>query len=236
MKISCFFPMYNEGENIRTVVAAAVAELGKVAEEFEVIVVNDGSSDRTAEVAGELARADRRVRLVSHEKNQGYGAALRSGFKACRHEIIFQCDGDDQFYLEEIGNLLPFINDHDFVIGFRIKRMDSFPRLLFALFYRTLLRLLFGLRLKDPNCAFKLFKKSIIDRLDLESSGAVINGEIFLKARKLGYNRIKEVGVHHRSRQKGAQTGGSIKVLLTALKSVQTLWRINRDFKGPENV
>jgi len=228
MKISCFFPMYNEEGNIRAVVSSARSVLEKRCDDFETIVVNDGSRDRTREIAEELAREDARIRVVNHEKNQGYGAALRSGFKASRYEVIFQCDGDNQYDLEEIDGLLPFLKEHDFVVGYRIKRRDPFYRTLEALWYRFLLRLLFGLKLRDANCAFKLFKKRIMDQLTLESNGAIINGEIFIKARKLGFSRIKEVGVNHYPRRAGEQTGSKLKVLWEAWVSILRLWAVTR--------
>ncbi len=224
MKISCFFPMYNEEGNIRQVVASAHSFLSKRFEEFEIIIVNDGSQDKTREIAEGLALKDRRIKVVNHEKNQGYGAALCSGFAACRYDLIFQCDGDNQYDLEEISKLLPYVDDYDFVVGYRIKRKDPFYRILEALWYRFLLWLLFGLKIRDANCAFKLFKKKIIDQLDLESRGAIINGEIFIKARGLGFARIKEVGVHHYPRTTGRQTGANPRVLWEALISILKLW------------
>ncbi|MEA3492918.1 MAG: glycosyltransferase family 2 protein [Candidatus Margulisiibacteriota bacterium] len=224
MKFSCFFPMYNEEGNIRKMVSVAVAVLEKKCEEFEVIVVNDGSADKTKEIAEELSRNDNRIRVVNHEKNLGYGAALRSGLATCKYEIIFQSDGDNQYDLNEIDRLLPYINDHDFVIGYRIKRRDPFFRSLEALWYRFMLILLFGLNLRDTNCAFKIFKKSIISKLDLVSNGAIINGEIMIKARKNGYSKIKEVGVDHFPRKVGKQTGAKPRVLFEALISILKLW------------
>jgi glycosyltransferase involved in cell wall biosynthesis len=220
--------MYNEEGNIRQVVTSAVSVLSKRCEEFEVIIINDGSRDKTREIAEGIASKDRRIKVVNHEKNQGYGAALRSGFAACKHDIIFQCDGDNQYNLEEIDKLLPHINHFDFVVGYRIKRQDPFYRTLEALWYRFLLWAMFGFKLRDANCAFKLFKKNIMDQLDLESKGAIINGEIFIKARKLGFNKIKEVGVHHYPRKTGKQTGAKPKVLWEALVSIIRLWLVTR--------
>lgn len=224
MRISCFFPMYNEEGNVRKVVSSAVSVLSGRVDEFEVIVVDDGSRDRTRLIAEELAAQDPRIRVVSHEQNRGYGAALRSGLAACRYELIFQCDGDDQYDLNEIDRLLPFVDGHDFVVGYRVKRRDPFYRVLESLWYRCLLLLLFGLRVRDANCAFKIFKKNITDRLKLECNGAIINGEIFIKARKLGFNRIKEVGVHHYPRMIGSQTGAKPRVLWEALMAIIRLW------------
>jgi len=224
VKLSCFFPMYNEAANIKAVVASAVSVLAKSSQEFEVIIVNDGSSDRTQVIAEELAKNDPRIKVVNHAANQGYGAALRSGFAACQHEIIFQCDGDNQYQLAELKLLLPYLNDYDFVIGYRLKRADPFYRVLEALWYRFLLLVLFRLNLRDTNCAFKLFKKSILEQLKLESNGAIINGEVFVKARKFGFTNIKQVGVHHYPRPKGAQTGAKPRVLLEALASILRLW------------
>lgn len=224
MKVSCFFPMYNEEGNVESVVRQAVAVLEKRAEEFEVIVVNDGSTDRTRELAEKLAQSDKRIKVVNHPKNLGYGSALNSGFSASRHETIFQADGDNQFDLSELDRLLPFIEEFDFVIGFRERRQDPFYRIWEGKLYRFLLGILFGLRLKDANCAFKLFKKKIMDRIKIETSGALINGEIFIKARALGYSKIKEVGVTHYPRKAGKQTGAKIGVLWNALLSILFLW------------
>jgi glycosyltransferase involved in cell wall biosynthesis len=216
--------MFNEEGNIESVVRQAHAVLVNRTEEFEIIIVNDGSADRTRELAEKLSLADRRIRVVNHSKNLGYGAALKSGFAACRYEIIFQADGDNQFDLAEIDRLLPYIKDHDFVVGYRIERKDPFYRRLEGNFYRLLLALLFGLKLKDANCAFKLFKKKIMDKIKIETSGALINGEIFIKARALGYKKIKEVGVSHYPRKVGRQTGAQPQVLWNALLTILTLW------------
>lgn len=224
MKISCFFPMYNEEGNIRQVVNSAFSVLNKITPEFEIIIVNDGSRDKTREIANELAAANNRIRVVNHEKNQGYGAALRSGFAVCKYPLIFQCDGDNQYDIRDIQGLLPYIKEHDFVVGYRIKRMDPFARKVEALFYRFLLLVMFGLKIRDANCAFKLFKKELMDQLELETNGAIINGEIFVKARKLGFSKIKEVGVHHFPRKAGSQTGAKPKVLFEALISIIRLW------------
>ncbi len=224
MNISCFFPMYNEEGNVRKVVCSALAVLSKRFKTFEIIIVNDGSTDGTKTIAEELTRLDQRIKLVNHERNQGYGAALRSGFTASKHEVIFQADGDGQYDLDEIDRLVPYINDNDFVVGYRLKRADPFYRTLEALWYRFLLKALFGLSLKDANCAFKLFKKGIIDRLQLGSNGAIINGEIFVKAGRLGFKKIKEVGVNHYPRKAGRQTGAKLRVLWEAWAAIWQLW------------
>ena len=232
MKLSCFFPMYNEEGNIRKTVSVAVSVMEKRCEEFEVVLVDDGSSDKTGEIADELAKKDPRIKVIHHQTNLGYGAALRSGLAACKNEIIFQSDGDNQYDLSEIDRLLPYINDYDFVIGYRIKRKDPFFRSLEALWYRFMLILLFRLNLKDTNCAFKLFKKSIISKLYLVSNGAIINGEIMIKSRKNGYSKIKEIGVNHYPRKVGKQTGAKPQVLLEALISILKLWYNTNGFFG----
>jgi len=215
--------MYNEEANIKSVVCSALAVLSKRFKTFEIIIVNDGSTDGTKKIAEELMGLDQRIKLINHGKNQGYGAALRSGLAACKYEVIFQADGDGQYDLEEIDLLSPYINDNDFVVGYRIRRADPFYRILEAFWYRFLLNIMFQFDLTDTNCAFKLFKKSVMDRLELESNGAIINGEIFIKARKLGFNKIKEVGVHHYPRKAGQQTGAKLRVLFEAWSSI---WRL----------
>lgn len=218
-EISCVFPMYNEESNIAQVVSTANSVLSMITPKYEIVIVDDGSKDQTSKIAEKLAQKDPKVKVISHSSNRGYGAALRTGFAACQYEIIFQSDGDNQFYLEEINKLLPYVDKYDFVVGYRFKRQDPWYRKIIATFYRLTLLIIFGIKLKDVNCAFKIFKKNIMSQINLQTSGAIINSEVFVRARRKGYNKIKEVGVNHRPREKGRQTGASFKVLMEALIS-----------------
>jgi glycosyltransferase involved in cell wall biosynthesis len=218
--------MYNEEGNIEQVVASAVAVLPALADRYEVIVVNDGGRDRTGEIADRLAAANPHIRVVHHPVNRGYGAALRSGFEAARYPLVAFADGDNQFDLRELSALLQAINGVDVAIGYRITRRDPAFRRLYSFLYNGLARILFGITARDANCAFKLYRRELLDRLlpQLQSTGALINVEMLARAQKLGA-RITEIGVHHYPRETGQPTGGNPAVIFRAFKELLELWR-----------
>jgi len=221
--LSLFYPMFNEEENIEEAVDRALNVLPDCADEFEVIVVNDGSGDSTGSLADRIASKESQVRVVHHPTNRGYGAALRSGIAARRHEFIFYTDGDNQFDLGEIGLLIPLIADSDIVTGYRIERMDPWNRKLNAWTYNLVIRVLFGLGLRDVDCAFKLYRSSVFEGMELTSCGALIDVEIFARAKKRGA-RVTEAGVHHFARRAGEQTGANLSVILRAFRELFGLW------------
>jgi len=215
LNISVFFPCYNEEKNLEALTNSALNFLATISDRYEVIIVNDGSKDRTREIAEGLSKRDHHVKVFHHETNLGYGAALKTGFKNSTLDYIFFTDGDNQFDIKEIARLLPFSEEFDIVAGYRTNRRDNLIRRLNARSFNLFVRMLFGLKIKDLNCAFKLFKKKVIDAIDITSTGAFINAEILIKAKKKGF-RIKEVGVTHYPRQWGSQTGANLRVILRA--------------------
>ena len=225
-QLSLFFPMYNEAGNIERAVASALAVLPRVAREFEVIVVDDGSADRTAELGQALADRDPRVRLVRHPVNRGYGAAVRSGFEAARYSLVFFTDGDNQFDLEELPLVIDALGELDGVSGFRILRRDPPHRRLNSFLYNRLARILFDIPIRDVNCAFKVYRKRILDPVlpELGSTGALINVEMLARMRKRKA-RFGEVGVHHFPREVGTQTGAKLGVIYRAFADLFRLWR-----------
>jgi len=226
--ISVFFPCYNEQDNVKRVAAKAVEVLEAMGADFEVIIVNDGSADKTGQVADSVAQADKRVRVVHHPQNRGYGAALQSGIRAAQKNYIFFTDGDGQFDIGEIQLLLPFIEQSDVVCGYRLNRKDPFMRKLNGWLWTKLVCILFGMRIRDIDCAFKMFRREIFDGMKLSSTGALINAEILARATRRGC-RIVEVGVHHYPRTAGKQTGANLKVILRAFKELFKLYnRIRR--------
>jgi glycosyltransferase involved in cell wall biosynthesis len=229
VSISVFFPCYNEQDNIGRVVKRAIEALEGLAKDYEVIIVNDGSKDGTGAVADALAGMNSRVRAVHHPQNMGYGAALQSGIRAASKELVFFTDGDGQFDIGEIALLLPMIGDNDIVCGYRLDRKDPFVRKLNGWLWTTLVNLLFGMRIRDIDCAFKLFRREIFDDMRLSSAGALISAEILARATRRGY-RIAQVGVHHYPRTAGSQTGAKLKVILRAFKELFALY--NRIRKG----
>ena len=224
VSISVFFPCYNEQENVGRTAAKAIMVLEKLNADFEVIIVDDGSSDDTGPIAAELADKDDRVKVVHHPRNLGYGAALQSGFEAATKELVFYTDGDGQFDITEMPSLLELMAQHDIVSAYRLNRQDSVIRRINGWCWTKLVCLLFGLKVRDIDCAFKLYKREIFDNIELSSTGALIDTEILARAARKGY-RITQKGVHHYPRTAGEQSGANPAVILRAFKELFALQR-----------
>jgi len=231
-KISLVLPAHNEEPNIRTVVEEAKEVLPTAFTGYEVIVVNDGSKDRTLEIAQAMAEEDEHVRVVNHPVNRGYGAALTSGFNAATGDFIMFMDSDRQFDIKDVHNLTPFVDEHDIVAGYRIKRNDPAHRLLNAWIFGMAVKLMFDLRVKDVDCAFKIFHADVLRGINLESPGALINTEILAKARVQG-RTLTQVGVNHYPRLEGEQSGASLKVVMRAFREIIRLWWRMKDYVPP---
>lgn len=214
--LSIIVPLYNEEENVEATVREIHARIGPRAGDYEILLVDDGSLDRTAASVDRLAAADTRVRAIHHPRNLGYGAALRSGFTAACHQVIFYTDGDLQFDLAEIERLIPLLEGADIVTGYRINRRDPWHRRFNAGFYNLVMRVLFGVKVRDLDCAFKLYRRSIFDVVTAESDGILISGEILIQAVRNGLV-IREVGVTHYPRRHGVPTGNNPGVVLAAM-------------------
>ena len=221
--ISVFLPCYNEQDNIGRTVEQALDVLKKLNADFEVIIVDDGSSDETAQIADKIAEQNNAVKVVHHPANLGYGAALQSGFKAATKKLVFYTDGDGQFDINELPPLLPLMKQYDIVSCYRLNRKDSFIRKINGWCWTKLVCLLFGMKLRDIDCAFKLYKREIFDNIRLLSTGALIDTEILARALRKGY-RITQKGVHHYPRTAGSQTGANAKVVFRAFKELFKLY------------
>ncbi len=221
--LSLFFPAYNEEPNLERMVRSAQKILPEVAREWEIIPVNDGSRDKTGEIADRLAAEDPHVKPVHHETNKGYGGAVASGFKAARYEYIFFTDGDLQFDLREITRLIEKADEADLMLGYRVNRKDPWHRKLNAFCWGTLVKLLFGFRVRDVDCAFKMIKRRVLDKIELTSSGAMISTELLARSHKAGF-RFTEVGVTHYPRSAGTQTGAKLSVILRAFQELFKLY------------
>ncbi len=224
MNISAFFPAYNEEGNVDRVVGSALEVLPQYCKELEVIVVDDGSLDRTAEKVERLVQRDARVRLIRHGQNRGYGAALRTGFAAASHEWVFFSDADGQFDLRDIGRLLACVNAADMIIGYRLRRQDPLYRRVNAALWNLLIRIWFGIQVRDVDCVFKLIRRSLLENMSLESNGAFVSTELLCKASKRKA-RIVEVGVPHYPRTWETQTGARLDVIARAFLD---LWRLRK--------
>jgi glycosyltransferase involved in cell wall biosynthesis len=229
---SLVLPAHNEAENIEPVVRRALEVLPLYFDTFEVIVVNDGSRDQTGEIIDRLAREDSRVRAIHHKKNRGYGGALTSGFEASTGDHVMFMDADRQFDIADIERLYPFISSHEIVAGFRMMRQDELHRRIFAEIFNLVARVLFGVHLRDIDCAFKIFDGDLIRSLQLSSPGALINTEIQAKARRQGA-KLQQVGVRHFPRIAGEATGGNPRVILRAMKETVVLWWKMRTYEPP---
>jgi glycosyltransferase involved in cell wall biosynthesis len=222
--LSVFFPCYNEQENVERVAKAALELLESLGIDYEIIIVDDGSKDNTGKIADKLAAENNHIKAVHHSPNRGYGAALQSGFKAATKDYVFYTDGDGQFDIKELPMLFKYTAQYDIVTGFRIKRQDNFMRKLNAFCWTTMVNFLFGMKIKDMDCAFKLYKRKIFDEINLKSTGALINTEIFARAHNKGY-KVYQLGVHHYPRMAGQQTGANLKVILRAFKELFALYK-----------
>jgi glycosyltransferase involved in cell wall biosynthesis len=225
-RLSFFFPAHNEEANLRELVAEALAALPGLADVFEVVIVDDGSRDGTPRIADELAAASPDVvRATHHPTNLGYGAALRTGLRSASFEYVAFTDGDRQFRVADVGRLIERLRapDHpDVVVGFRIQRADPLVRTLYARAYRLANRIFFGLRVRDVDCACKLFRRDALRGLRVESGGAFFSAELLVK---LGANSrsVVEVGVPHYPRTAGSPTGAKPAVVLRAIRDFWSL-------------
>jgi glycosyltransferase involved in cell wall biosynthesis len=229
ISLSVFYPCYNEESNVERTTKAALEAVGKITDDYEIIIVNDGSKDRTGEIADRLASEHEKVRAVHNSPNLGYGGALQRGFREAAKEHVFYTDGDGQFDFEEIPKLLPLLKEYDIVSAYRLDRKDPMIRKLNALAWTTLVNTVFWLWLRDIDCAFKIFPRKLFDEIEMKSMGALIDTEILARARYRGY-RIGQTGVHHYPRTAGEQTGANIRVILRAFKELFKLYfEIRRD-------
>ena len=227
MGISVFFPCYNEEGNVEKTTLAALRALSRRFDDFEVIIVNDGSKDNTGAIAERLAAEHANVRAVHNQPNLGYGGALQRGFREAAKPWVFYTDGDGQFDFEEIDHLLPLLKRYDIVSAYRLDRRDSLIRKINAFCWTALVNIVFGLWLRDIDCAFKIFPRRLFDEIEMKSMGALIDAEVLARAKRLGYT-IGQVGVHHYPRQAGRQTGANLRVILRAFKE---LFRLYRDIR-----
>ncbi len=228
--ISLVLPAYNEADNIEPMIAEAVPALEANADEYEILVVDDGSADGTAAVTRQVMETNPCVRLVQHPVNQGFGAAVFSGFTHAEKNWIFYTDADRQFVLSELERFVPLMEQADLIAGYRAPRQDPFLRVFYGKGWSMLCTLLFGYTVRDVDCGFKLFRREIIQELapQIASRGATFSIEWLVRAKRAGY-RFVELPVSHRPRVAGSQTGANIHVIVRAFRELVRvrlqLWR-----------
>jgi glycosyltransferase involved in cell wall biosynthesis len=222
--ISAVLPAFNEEENIETA-ATRMADVLRSLNlgDWEVIIVDDGSEDGTGEIADRLAANDPdHIRVFHHRPNRGYAEALKTGFTSARHQLIFYTDSDNQFDVKELKNLLPLIENADLVCGFRIYRFDPLTRLILSWGFNLLVRIIFRINVRDVDCAFKLFRREVFDKVTIESKKFFVDAEVLAKAKYYGF-RMVEVGVRHYPRQAGRSTVRPSHIIST-LREVANMW------------
>lgn len=223
--LSIFMPAYNEEGNIAATIMDATKAAKTVTNNYEIIVVNDGSRDKTAEIVTGLARLDPHIRLINHSQNKGYGAAVKTGLKACRKDWIFFTDSDGQFHYDELKKFVIATQSADLVMGYRKKRMDPFHRVFVA---QVLLKIwnfvLFSLTVRDVDCAYKLFHREVRDAVKLKTESAITVSEFIIKAKAHGF-KIIQLPVQHYARRFGEQTGGNWRVIIRAARESFKLYQ-----------
>lgn len=231
--LSIFFPAFNEEDNVLESCEKALKLASEITDDYEVIIVDDGSLDKTAEIIDKLAKKYKHFRAVHHKKNQGYGGAVWTGITNSTKDLIFFTDVDLQFNINELKKFIPFIQKYDSVIGYRNPRRDPFMRLVNAWGWKVLVNTLFHLNVKDIDCAFKLFHREIFDKVYVHSRGAMISAEMLTRIKRAGFS-IKELPVKHYPRKAGSPTGAKPEVIKRAFKE---LMDVRRQLKkeGEEN-
>lgn len=217
-ELTLIFPAYNEAGNVEEAVKQAQRVLPKIAEKFEIIIVNDGSTDLTLQIAKRLAQKDKNLKILN-QRNKGYGGAIKSGFRKAKFDWIFFTDCDLQFDLEELEKFVPYHKDNELILGFRKNRAEGKKRRILANLLKIWNYVLLGFpkKIKDIDCAFKLFNKNVLKTVEpLISDGALISTEFLIKAHNSGF-RYTQIGVKHYKRHSGVPTGSSIKVILRAI-------------------
>lgn len=222
-KLSLVLPAHNEAENIEAVVARALDVLPRVVRECEVIVVNDGSRDETGAIIDRLSCEHANVVAVHHSVNRGYGAALTSGFRTATGDSIMFMDSDRQFDIADINALLPYVPYYDIVAGYRIQRKDPLYRRVYGKLFGLVVWLLFGVHLRDTDCAFKIYRADLLNTIELTTPGALINTEMLARSKRRGAT-VVEVGVNHYPRFAGESSGGSPRVVFRAMGETIKLW------------
>lgn len=228
--LSVFLPAYNEEDSIASTVEGVVEVLNSLKIDWEVLLINDGSKDKTADVAKILEKKYPNVRLVNHELNKGYGRALKTGFSEAKYPWVAFVDSDGQFDFAEIKKMIEKTDEADVILGYRLNRADPFRRRIFTWGWKMLAMVLLGLNVRDYSCGFKLIKKKVIEDISpIESEEKVTQIEMLIKAKKSGY-KFAEVGVHHYSRKAGVATGANIAVVKKSFADMLGLWRKLNNF------
>ena len=223
--ISVFFPAYNDERSIPILVENTIKTLSPITKDYEIIIIDDCSPDNVGRIADEIVKKNKKIKVIHHEKNRGYGGALRSGFKAATKDLVFYTDGDGQYDVKEITKLLKYIDDPniDIVNGYKIKRSDNIIRKILGKAYYNSVKVLFNIKINDVDCDFRLFKRKVIDSINLISNSGGITIELVKKSQQKGF-KFKEVPVNHYPRLEGKSQFFRPSIILKTFKELGKLW------------
>jgi len=213
--LTAFFPCFNEEANVKRMVEHFEEVLPNIAKKFEILIIDDGSTDKTGQIADKLSKTHPNVRTIHHQKNEGYGASLRTGVAEAKHDWVFFTDGDMQFDVAQLAQFVPFTREHQVIIGYRTTRADGNFRAMNARIFKMYIDLLFRLHVRDIDCAFKLFKREQVQSLQLLSTGAFTSAEMLYRLKKRG-EKFHQLPVTHYPRQFGTPTGNHPRVIIKA--------------------
>lgn len=225
--VSFFCPAYNDAGNLPDLIPRVYDFLNECSQTFEIIIIHDGGSDRTGEVADEMSHRFPNTRVIHHEKNKGYTATLKEGFEMAMYDYVMYTDGDNQYDIFDFKPYLHLLKDHDVIAGYATKKAVSGFRKFQSWAHNTIISVLFFTHYKDINCSMKIFKKSVLDKIHINSSpyGAFIDAELILKARALGF-KIAQFPVVHYERKTGIASGSKPRVVWNTFKDMVKL-RLN---------
>jgi glycosyltransferase involved in cell wall biosynthesis len=222
--LTLFYPMYNEVESVEPMTRKAVTVLTELTTDFEILIIDDGSSDGSEKLADQLAASDPRIRVIHHQGNKGYGQALRTGFASATKEIVMYTDCDEPADLWLLRDALPHLADHDMVIGYRVNRWEGWRRFIYSKIYNTLVRVLFGVHVRDINFSFKLARRDLVQKLQLGAESVFIDGELLAEAVRYGAT-IYQMPVQYLPRQHGSSHFNSIRAATHTLEEIGAYWQ-----------
>jgi glycosyltransferase involved in cell wall biosynthesis len=220
--VSLFFPVYRDERTVRTVAEKALRLLSSLDVPFEIVIVDDGSPDKSGMIADELARQHPEVKVVHHPANLGYGAAVKSGVAACRHDLVCMTDGDDEYEVEDFRKLFKLKDRYDLIITFRYRKIYSNTRIFVSWVYNVLLRFFFRTPFRDVSTGLRLVRRVVLEDVELESTSPFVGAELAIKAMLKGY-RVGEVGIQTFPRSFGSGSSTSVPNILATIRD---MWRI----------
>ncbi len=225
--ITLFYPMYNELKSVEPMTRKALQVMQSISDEFEILIIDDGSSDGSEQLADELAQLDARIRVIHHQGNKGYGQALRTGWAGATKDIVIYTDCDEPFDLWLIGEALDHLEGHDMVIGYRLQRWEGLRRYVYSKIYNLLVRFLFGVHVKDVNFSLKVIRRELLQKLHLGAGSVFIDGELLAEAMRYG-PRIYEMPVQYLPRKQGVSHFNSLRAATYTLKEIWAYWQRRR--------